>query len=280
MRRIGYVILTWNSGRYIENCVRAIGGVDPGAFENTAVIVDNGSTDDTLARIEAAWRPHAESAHRLDVIRLDANEGTTVSRNRGLKRLFSIAPDVDYVCVLDSDTEINEAALAAMARALDDARVGIVGPRLHNAEGAYQISGRDFSTATEKLLKVMPVKRLRALGERMGSMIPVQGSGCRAVGFLVSACWMMRRETCQELGGLDERIFYAPEDLEYCIRCWQRGYRVAYCYDADILHLWQRLSRKKLISRHNWEQIRGLIHVFAKYRYALGTKRLWASFPK
>lgn len=278
MQKIGYIILTWNSEKYISNCIRAIGSINPNVFQNTMVIVDNGSTDQTLERIQEEWKHYQDSPHRLDVIHLEKNEGTTVSRNRGLKHLYAIAPDVDDVCVLDSDTEMNEAALKAMTTVLNDEQVGIVGPRLHNVEGIYQISGKDFSTATEKFLKVMPFKKLRQLGERMESMIPAQGTGIKNVGFLVSACWMMRRETFEKIGYLDEKIFYAPEDLEYCIRCWQKGYQVVYCYDADILHLWQRLSRKKLISKHNWEQIRGLIHVFAKYHYVFSTKRLWSSF--
>ena len=192
--------------------------------------------------------------------------------------MFSLDADIDYVCILDSDTEINEKAIEAMAVVLDDLQIGIVGPRLHNTEGIYQIAGKDFSTATEKLLKVMPFKRLREVGEHMESMTPESESGYVTVGFLVSACWMMRRDIVEKIGHLDEKIFYAPEDLEYCLRCWKNGYQVVYCCDADILHYWQRISRKKIISKHNWEQIRGLFHVYAKYHYMFGTKRLWHSF--
>lgn len=277
MRTVGFVILTWNSEKYIQNCLRSIFSIDEAAFHNTVIVVDNGSEDGTAECIRSECGGAEQSAHKCVLVQLDKNYGTTYSRNVGLKKLFEISPDTEYVCILDSDTEINEDAMEATIRALDDPSVGIAGPRMHNASGVYQVSGRDFPTFTEKMCKVMPGKRLKAYGERREKIIPAQGTGTRPVGYLMSACWMARRTVIDRLGPLDEKIFYAPEDLEYCIRCWKAGYKVVYCYDADILHHWQRLSRKKLISKHNYEHIKGLVYVFAKYRYCFSAKKLWSS---
>lgn len=278
VQKIGFLILTWNSEKYIADCIHAIFDSNQSLFQNTIVIVDNGSQDQTLDRIKKEQTLYQGSSHRLDILVLDKNYGTTISRNQGIKRLFALEPDLAYICILDSDTQINEEALHTMIAVLEDRQVGIVGPRLHDANGNYQIAGKDFSTATEKFLKVLPLKKLRQLGEQMESMIPLEGNGYKAVGYLISACWMMRREVFEKVGELDEKIFYAPEDLEYCLRCWENGYQVVHCYDASILHYWQRLSRKKLISKHNLEQIRGLIHIFVKHHYICSTKRLWAKF--
>lgn len=276
MKTVGFVILTWNSEKYIQKCLQAIFDINANVFQCSIVVVDNGSADGTVERIETECDRHKGAPHRCTVIRLDKNYGTTHSRNIGLRRLFEISPDTEYVCVLDSDAEINEAALKTLTDVLNgDASIGIVGPRMHDASGVYQVSGKNFSTVTEKFCKVMPVRRLREYGERREKIIPAQGTGIRSVGYLMSACWMVRREIIDEIGPFDEKIFYAPEDLEYCIRCWKAGHKVAYCYDADVLHHWQRLSRKKIISKHNFEQIRGLLHIFIKYKYMFSAKRLW-----
>lgn len=278
MRTVGFVILTWNSEKYIRNCLRSIFSIDATAFHNTVIVVDNGSEDETAEYIRLECRDSEQLAHKCVLIQLDKNYGTTHSRNIGLEKLCELSPDIEYVCILDSDTEISADALKMLANVLDkDTSVGIVGPRMHNASGIYQVSGKDFSTLTEKICKVMPIKRLRAYGERREKIIPAQGAGVRSVGYLMSACWMTRRSVVDKVGQFDEKIFYAPEDLEYCIRCWKAGYRVVYCYDADILHHWQRLSRKKLISKHNYEHIKGLVYVFAKYRYCFNSERLWSS---
>ena len=52
----------------------------------------------------------------------------------------------------------------------------------------------------------------------------------------------------EDIDLLDEKIFYALEDLEYCIRAWVNGYKVLYCKNVSIIHSWQRLSKKYLLS--------------------------------
>ena len=81
----------------------------------------------------------------------------------------------------------------------------------------------------------------------------------------MSACWLMRADLVHEIGLLDEKIFYAPEDVEYCLRAWENGYRVLLDRRVKIIHELQRLSRKKLISKHNWEHIKGLLYLYNKY---------------
>ena len=217
----------------------------------------------------------------FDVIELDKNFGTTYSRNIGIKVLLSKTDTPDFICILDSDTEVNSDAMKAMCEYLrNNPSYGIIGPKMHNREMVYQESGRNIPTLTEKLYKVLPIKRLRQKGEKMQTAIPKNGSDCVEVGYLMSACWLMRTEIVREIGYLDEKIFYSPEDVDYCIRCWQAGYKVVYCYEAEIIHLWQRISRQKLFSRHNFEQLKGLRYLFIKYHYAFRTKKLWKSFEQ
>lgn len=251
--------------------------MDQKKYSCITIIVDNGSADRTQESIKKFINDHNE-LKRCEVICLEKNYGTTYSRNIGLKRLFEIYPDIDFICIMDSDAEINEKALSTMISELKaHPEYGIIGPRMYNMQHNYQISGKDFSTFPAKLLKPMPFRKLRQYGEKMEMMVPLEGSGCVPVGFLISACILLRTEAMKEIGYLDEEIFYAPEDLEYCIRCWKRGYKVILCYDAEIFHYWQRLSRKRFFSKHNFEQLRGLAYIFWKYRYFWSTKGLWRS---
>lgn len=270
---VGFVILTWNSENVIQNCLESIFEMEE--ILARVVVVDNGSSDTTFDLIHTyrenkSWNDRNTCA----TLRLDKNYGTTISRNKGLEYLLSTYPDTEFICILDSDTEVNEKSCLKMIRELcDHQKYGIIGPRMHDSNMVYQVSGRNIPTLSEKLLKVMPIKKLSRLGEKMQGMIPEEGSGCVQVGYLMSACWLMRTAVVREIGLLDERIFYAPEDVDYCIRCWKKGYQVIYCYDADILHHWQRLSRKKLLSKHNYEHIKGLVYLFRKHRYLFRSKQ-------
>ena len=282
MYRIGFVIITWNSEKYIEECLYSLANLDVDRFRCVVSIVDNGSTDRTKEIVKRFIDGQRENKAVIYIFtELDKNRGTTYSRNLGLKKLPPDQDALEFICILDSDTEINSMAFETMCEyARSNSDYGIIGPRMHNREMVYQVSGRNISTITEKLCKVLPIKRLQIMGEKMQANIPKEGTGCVEVGYLMSACWLMRKEVQEEIGYLDERIFYSPEDLDYCIRCWKAGYRVVYCYNAEIVHLWQRISRQKMISRHNFDQLKGLGYLFRKYHYAFSTKRLWASFDQ
>ena len=273
MISIGFVILCWNSQKVIEACLSSIAAMS--SIDCRIIVVDNGSEDKTTVIVKRFMEKNNAIRCHCDLIQLEKNYGTTVSRNKGLRKLVESHPDTQFICILDSDTEVNEAAFERLVAAIKDTpQYGIIGPRLHDRNGAYQISGRAIPTLQEKLCKVLPIKTIQRRGEKLEQITPEQGRGCVAVGYLMSACWLMRAEVFKQLGWLDEKIFYAPEDVEYCIRCWKKGFQVMYCYDADILHHWQRISRKKLFSKHNFEHLKGLAHLFWKYRFLLNGNKL------
>lgn len=280
LKRIGFIILTWNSEKCIGSCLGSIFSLESSKVSGRIVVIDNCSTDQTESEIQRLLSIYeGKSGFTCELHKLGKNYGTTVSRNIGIQRLINA--DVEFICILDSDTVINSDAIITLARALDkDDTMGIVGPRMKDRDNVYQHSGRNIPTLTEKILKIMPAKMLREKGEHMELSISNDGIGCVPVGYLLSACWMMRRDLPKEIGFLDEKIFYAPEDVEYCIRCQKAGYSVQYCYDAQIIHEWQRLSRKKLFSKHNFEHIKGLAYLFRKYEYLFSTKRLEIIFKE
>lgn len=275
MIKIGYVILTWNSEKVIKKCIDSI--LNIAAFSADIVVADNGSTDKTVEILESY---SIQEPHSLELIRYPENRGTTIPRNAAIKELMS--HNADYYCILDSDTIINEDAVSHMADFLhNNKKCGIVGPRMVTSDNIVQVSGRCFPTLTEKICKAVPIKAIQALGESKEEIVPRDvRSGAYPVDYLMSACWMMPSEVIHTVGMLDENIFYAPEDAEYCIRVWKSGYRVVYYPEAQIVHEWQRLSKKKMFSRINYEHIKGLIYMFRKHRYIFSAKKLKKSFPE
>ena len=266
---IGFVILTWNSEKVIDSCLASIAALE--AVEPYAVIIDNGSSDGTL-RIVSGYKKRYPAL--FAALRYKQNIGTTVSRNAGIKRLLERG--VDYICVLDSDTAVNDGAFVKLIAEMDEhPEYGVIGPKLVTSGGVVQMSARCFPTALEKLYKACPVKAVQARGEAMEKQEPPRPSMTSwPVDYLMSACWLVRPEVFEKAGLLDERIFYAPEDAEFCIRVWKAGYQAAYCPEVSIIHEWQRLSKKKLISRMNWEHLKGLAYMFKKHRYLFSSKKL------
>lgn len=258
---IGFIILTWNSEKYIGSCIEAVQKIEN--YDIKVVVIDNASTDSTVERIT--------KDKNTEIIRLDKNVGTTVSRNIGIKKVS----DCDFICILDSDTVINQEAVDGLINVLREDKANVIaGPKMADSRGVIQNSGRKIPSATEKILKVLPCRAARQKAQKLEQYSDIFDVKCRPVGYLMSACWMVKKEVIERIGLLDENIFYAPEDVEYCIRAWQSGYRVIYCGNVQIVHEWQRLSKKKIFSRHNYEHIKGLLYLYRKYHFGLSSKKL------
>ena len=255
-----FVIIAWNSEAYIEKCVLSVLALE--CRELDVWVVDNGSTDGTPNILAGA----VVDDSRLHVVTEKTNLGTTRSRNIPLS---AISRDTDYVCVLDSDTVVNQAAFDRMAEALEDETIGVVGPTMANSRGKAQLSGRMFPTVGIKLGKACPLGNCsERAAEAERPQTPVL-DGLQDVGYLLSACWFMPCSSLEAVGYLDEKIFYAPEDVDWCLRCHKAGLRVVRCHDAHIVHEYQRLSHKKLLSKTNFEHVKGLAYYFMKHRYLL-----------
>lgn len=259
MDKIAFIILTWNSEKVIGPCLNSIAGLTDSDYE--IIPVDNGSADSTRRLIESFSGEHPDI--RVKAKWLDKNYGTTVSRNIGIGLADQ---DADYICILDSDTVINQAAITEMIKCLkEDPANAIAGPSMVNLANEDQITAKKIPTAFIKICKAFPVRSVQQIGERKEKYDFSEEKDSYPVGYLISACWMIKRSLMNEIGLLDERIFYSPEDVEYCVRTWKKGFRVLYCPKAKIIHATQRISKKKLISRHNWEHLKGLVYFFSKY---------------
>ena len=274
-KSIGFVILVWNSEKVIEKCIKSI--IELKQIEPKVVIVDNGSKDSTPSIIDKYLE---ENPNIIERIVYPTNKGTTISRNAGIKLVSE--EQLDYYCILDSDTVINDEALIKLMDELEkNPRYGMIGPKMISSNGIVQISARAFPTLLEKIYKAFPNSSLQARGEALEKQKPLKDNMTSyPVDYLMSACWLMKPCVVDIVGLLDEKIFYAPEDAEYCIRVWKSGYEVAFCPSAQIIHEWQRLSRKKMLSRMNWEHIKGLIYMFSKHHYLLTTDKLKKTFGR
>lgn len=204
-RTVAFVILTWNSEGYVRACLESVLGL--GDMCPAAYVVDNGSTDGTLDALGEI----AAADGRLRVLPQGRNLGTTVSRNIAIREALAMSPRPRYICVLDSDTVVNEAAIGSAIDALEsDPDIAVAGPTLAGGDGSEQLSGRNLPTLGIKFGKAWPLGRVaeRAAAAEVPEA-PVIG-GVQDVGYLLSACWVTPAWAWERVGLLDEKIFYAP----------------------------------------------------------------------
>ena len=214
------------------------------------ILVDNGSTDGTTDAVEAAFPG-------TTVIRRPANEGIA-ARNYGLRvargrtRMF-----------LDSDALLTEGALPELVSFLDrHPDVGLVGPRLVYADGTHQHSARRFPPLLLPLLRRPPLDRFFEDGAtvRRHLMADERQDRTCEVEYVIGACQLFTARAQAVAGEIDRRIFFGPDDADWCLRIRSGGLKVVYHPAATVVHDYRRSSKQRPLSflavRHLWSYAR------------------------
>ena len=253
---LSVILLTWNSRDFIPDCLGSLLSQVPDQTE--FIVIDNGSKDGSaeLVRRECPDAILIENAE---------NRGVGPARNQGLR----IAKG-DYILVLDIDTIAQPGAIQALIQGMeDDPQVGLSGAKLISPNGHLQYTCRNFPTLWSKLFRQFP-PLLQGWLLKKEELRDWDHSTRRYVGYVIGACQMIRRQALEQVGLYDERIFYGPEDVDYCLRMWKKGWRVLYNPDAVIVHLERRITRKHFwFNRLSWLHTKGLVWYFWKHKYLL-----------
>lgn len=261
---ISVVILSYNSGKTLQRCLDELhDALSRFGQEHEVFVVDNGSTDSSLQLISQQEQRFGGS---LKPILFESNTGTTYSRNTALRKSTG-----RYILVLDSDAYVGHEALATLVEYLDEhPRSGIAVPRLYYGSGRFQLSTDIFPTLLHKLKRFLFLRKMElAASSASTTSTPVD------VDYAISACWLIRRDSLAATGLLDEKIFYSPEDVDYCLRTWEAGYKITYVPDAEVVHDAQELSRGFRLSRFHFSHLWGILYLQRKHRYFWGLKRLY-----
>ena len=253
---ISFVILTWNSEKYITKCLDLLlNELINCNFLYEIFVVDNGSEDNT---------PHLLKLYRerfpqnIFPIFLKRNYGTTLPRNIALKKTNG-----DILIIMDSDVETLEGTIEKLVEFVKrEKNVGIVAPRLFYPDGKLQKSTDVFPTICNKTHRFFFLKRIEKIKNEV-----YQDEQITEVDYAISAMWVFRKELIKKVGLLDEKIFYAPEDVDYCLRVWKSGFKVMYLPEAKCIHHTQEVSRGIRINVHKIHHILGLLYYFKKHGY-------------
>lgn len=258
--RLSYVIITYNDAGRLPKAVSSAALAAAGSgWAYEILVVDNGSQDGTSEVLNTFQSVLGE---KLRVFKLARNTGTTVSRNLALRAVRG-----DLICVLDSDAEILDHDLRPVAKLIHDLpEVGVVAPRILLPSGGIYDSAKLLPTLGDKLLKLPGVLLRRpTINHDWYSDFPFDRLTC--VQTAISCCWFFSRALLERVGPLDERIFYAPEDVDFCLRSWQAGRAVVYYPHLRILHHTRQTSHSHPFSRTAFSHLRGLFYYLRKHGY-------------
>jgi N-acetylglucosaminyl-diphospho-decaprenol L-rhamnosyltransferase len=225
------------------------------------VVVDNASRDRTPAILAEA----SEADPNLLVHSMAANLGYAAAVNVAFARtgdrdLMLINPDVQ----LDRP----EPVLALAQMLSSDPGIGVVAPRLLDADGEVQPNARRFPSLMAMVASTGAAERSRFLRRTYQRYTgPSRSEGALVVDWVIGAAMMIRRAAFDEVGGWDERFFLYMEDTDFCRRCARAGWDVVYQPSVTLHHRYPRASRTgspAATSRARRSHIAGLARLWAR----------------
>lgn len=231
---VGVVVVDHDAGPVLGACLRSLAG-EP---VDQVVVVDNGGRGGLPGLAGAP-----DDVRRcLRVVRTGANLGYGAGANRGVA-----ATETEVVVVANPDIEVHPGALAVLVAELAaDPTVAVVGPRIDEPDGRRYPSARRFPSVADAaghalLGRLWPDNRF----SRRYRMDDLDLSRPSSVDWVSGACFAVRRDAWEELGGFDEGYFMYAEDMDLCWRARQAGWTVRFQPAAAVTHLQGVSTRRR-----------------------------------
>ncbi len=227
---LSVVIVTWNSGPWIERCLQSLPAAI-GDLSWEAVVVDNASADDTVSRVD-------RQGGDVRLILNDANEGFAAAVNQALETTRG-----RYTLLLNPDSVPAVRSITKLVSHLDrEPEIAGAAPLLLGEDGvpqaAFQL--RRLPTLRTLIAEILLLNRLfprnRLHAHHPYSRIDLDGDVVE-IEQPAAAALLLRSEIIRSVGPLDERFTPAWfEDVDYCRRLLDRGERLVLIPEARVVH--------------------------------------------
>ena len=243
------VIVNYQTGELAALAARSARAV-LGA-SGAVTVVDSASGDDSVSVLRAV--------DEIDVSALDSNRGFGAALNAGAR-----LADSEFILCTNADAIFQADLLERFeTRFREQARLGIMGPRLLSADGSAQPSARRFPThASLFWSRRSPLRRW--FGAKSRSYILPEPSSFTLCDVVAGACFAVRRTLWKELDGMDEEFFLYLEDTDFCLRAKRAGWLVGYDPSVRTEHIWGASTRRnpeEASRRH----VESLLYYFRKH---------------
>jgi GT2 family glycosyltransferase len=243
---VSVVVVTYNGLPWIEQCLGSVVHDDA-----EVIVVDHGSTDGTLELVR----------ERFPGVRIveQENRGMGGGNNAGMR-----VASGRYFLLLNSDAwALGEAVERLVEFADGEPQAAVVGPRLRNRDGSLQRSVRAFPTMWRLATEYFWLRKLAPRSDALNSFYggSFDHESVHEADWLFGAVLLVRREAADAVGLFDEDFFMFSEEVDWCYRFRQAGWKVVFFPGAEFVHVGGASHGGRMYS----ENVRGHLRFFAKH---------------
>jgi GT2 family glycosyltransferase len=253
---VSLVVVNYNSSAFLKGCAQAAM-----AQVDEIIVVDNASVDGSIETLLES----CPNEPKLKVVRNGANLGFAVACNIG-----SELAKGDYVLFLNPDCRLGVGVVAEMVSVLkSDATVGMAGGLLLNLDGTEQGGGRRaIPTPWRSFVRAFGLSRFSDRWPRLffdfylhKQPLPALPIDVEAIS---GACMLVKRKAMEDVGPWDENYFLHCEDLDWCMRFRQKGWKVMFVPSARVTHAQGVCGRSRPVFVQ-WHKHKGMMRFYRKF---------------
>lgn len=270
---VAIVVVTYNSEDHISALLDSIPHA-LGSSTGSVVVVDNGSTDSTLSLLDARGD--------CTVVR-----STNVGYAAGMNRAVAASPKARAILILNPDATLDADSVPRMLAVLDQPGVGIVAPRIREADGELSPTLRRGPTLGR--VGGLSFTGWPRFTERIED--PREYEFEHDVDWAVGAVLLVDADCYTQLGGMDESYFLYSEETDFCLRARDAGWTTRYTPHVGAMHVgggsgesatthMMKILNRVRIYRRLTGPIRGWFYLWASVlvelrRAVFGRKESW-----
>lgn len=224
------VVLNWNLPTETADCVASLLAGD--YSHQRVLVVDNGSTDDSVACLRARF------GTQIEIIETGANLYFAGGMNAGLR--WALEAGAEWVLLMNNDTFVAPDMLSRLVQtALEHPPAGIVAPMIYLAHDRTRIW-----TLGSRRARWWPLPRDVGRGE----LDRGQYAQPFAIDYAQACCMLISREVLSRVGLLDERYRMYYEDADFSVRAQQAGFTILVEPRARMWHLVSASANREAVT--------------------------------
>jgi len=256
---VSIIIVDYNSLKDLKSCLQSIIAHTKRKFE--LFVISNSNYNEKLIKNLELEFPN------VDFFFNKKNLGYAKAVNQGLRRGKG-----EYILILNPDTLLKSDVIAKMLNYMkENTKIGILGPKQIDMHGRVHTSCRTFITLSIMLLYRTPLNLFHFARKIIDRhfLKDFDFNKNREVDWICGAAMFARREALEDVGLMDERYFLYVEDMDWCRRFWQKGWKVVYFSEASIIHKAEYESTKNgfkgVFKKNTWYHLSSLMKYWLKY---------------
>lgn len=225
---IAIVVLNYNGLGETLECLDSLRKLKTDQHKVQVIVVDNASSDGSAEALD--------KLKDIDLLKSPQNLGYSGGNNLGIKE--GLRRGADFILILNNDTIVDVNLLTNLLA--DSQKADILSPKIYFAPG-YEFHKDRYKKVD--LGKVIWYAGARIdwqniIGVHLGvdEVDSGQFNKRQEIDFATGACMFVKRLVFEKIGLFDEKYFLYLEDMDFCVRAREAGFKIQFCPQAIVWH--------------------------------------------